>query len=503
MTVSETFFESTVTASGNLQLPLEEDALHSKLKWLSSIVWTLSVSIDGQESPHSLSDVDATIIENFLQGIRDGATLSPKASVKLFIEKNVGDGVDVFSPEDLFAWLNSLEIQDALDHFHRIIGQRSMIAFLHPSFAENPSTNCFKFCSVKVGLPPDPEAVKKRDDWFLSRREQVVSDWSALRLFSDDFRWKNGRGIAAINGIFAKLENFLSVMSLADSTTTTENGFIVRVKSHVLREETVAWSGIPEEPDIPLRNLFGWCYRESGSGPLSDKLGLVRNYISLYWEGSVFGQDERVVAAVRAGFGMYLKRNLKEFVEIRAKVAAFLLELDAKASKAVESATGNLEKNLYGVVTFVTSVVLIKVLQDKTFTGAFSSQVALLGWTLIGFSALHAVFAWRSTDKEMDRATELYDDLKKLYDAFFSEKDFDSIFSSQGLNPIQKTNRYVRSRLVSIMIIWGATLFVAAGLIWYLKADTKSASAQPAVQASTNSTATATTQQTPPVSPKP
>jgi hypothetical protein len=447
------------------------DALQTQLKRLTGAAWFLSVTLEGQESPHSLSEIDTATVEKFLQGIGNGAKLSPVASTKLFIEKRVDDAVDVFSPVDLFAWLNSLEMTDALDYFNQLIGDRAAVALVHPSFTANPATSCFRFQPVKIGQPPAIEAVRKREDLFANRREQVVSDWSTLRLFPDDFRWKNGQGITEIDATFAKLENFLGVMSLADYTTKASNGFGVRVKSHVLREQTLTWAEIPKEPDIPLRNLYDWCYRESGSGPLSDKLGLVRNYVSLYWEGSILGQDARVVAAVRAGFGMYLKRNLKGFVDLRTKVAVFLLELDAKASKAVESAAGNLEKNLYGVVTFVISVVLIKAIQDKTFTGAFSPQVALLGWMLVGFSALHAIYAWISTDKEMVRATELYNDLKKLYDAFFTERDFDSIFSTQGQNPIQKTKSYVRSRLISIMFIWGLTLVVTAGLIWFLRAD--------------------------------
>lgn len=399
----------------------------------------------------------------------------------------------IFSPEAFFGWLASLAIPDALNSFNQLVGDRAEILLIHPSFTTSPSTGCFRFLPIQELEPASGEAVKQRDNLFVARREQVVSDWGALRLFPDDFRWKNGPGIAAIAAIFAQLENFLCVASLVDSTTTVENGFIVRVKSHVLREETLPWAQIPTVPDIALRSLFEWCYRGSGVGPLSDKLGLVRNYMSLYWESSIFGQNLRVVAAVRAGFGMYLKRNLKEFVELRAKVAAFILELDAKATKAVETATGNLEKNLYGVVTFVTSVVLIKALQDRAFSGAFSPQVALLGWTLIGFSALHAVFAYWSTNRELERASELFDDLRKLYAAFFTASDFDTIFSSEveivrkgraikkSVTPIEKTRIYVRCRLKLVMIVWGTTLLVAASVICFLTIEPKPVSATPPV----------------------
>lgn len=489
LTAAETFSECTVVANGLVVSTLQPGLLRTHLDRLSGFSWTLLVTLDNQEAPHSVSNRDAATLETFVEGLRFGADLSPKASAKLFVQKPPGDSVAVFHPEAFFRWLASLEVPDALNSFNQLLGERLEVSFVHPTFTSYASTGCFRFLPVRELQPSSAEAVKRRQDLLVARREQVVSDWGTLRLFPDDFRWKDGQGIAAITAIFARLENFLGAVSLADSTTTAENGFVVRVKSHVLREETLSWLKIPPEPDIALRNLFEWCYRGSGAGPLSDKLGLVRNYMSLYWESSIFGQDSRVVAAVRAGFGMYLRRNLKEFVELRAKVAAFVLELDAKATKAVESATGNLEKNLYGVVTFVTSVVLIKALQDRTFSGAFSPQVALLGWTLIGFSALHAVFAYWSTNKELERASELFGDLRKLYDAFFSASDFDTIFGSEvqivdkgkaikkNVTPIEKTKTYVRCRLKSVMIVWGTTLLVAASIICYLTDEPKPVSA--------------------------
>lgn len=467
--------EFATTANGQIVASLQSGTLRAQLEPLSGFSWTLFLTVEGQESPHTLAESAESAVETFLSDVRYGASPSPIAQARLVITKPLGDTVQLFNPEAFFQWLNSLGMDDALTTFAQVIGNRYAVSFVHSSFTPNASTGCFRFVSVANQPAESVEAIKMRSDLLAVRREQVVSDWSTLPLFPDDFRWKDGPGIEAIAALFARLENFLGVVSLADNTKATEGGFNLRVKSHVLREETMTWARIPQAPDVALRNLFEWCYRNSGVGPLSDKLGLVRNYMSLYWEGSIFGQDLRVVAAVQAGFNMYLKRNLKEFIDLRAKVAAFLLDLDAKATKAVEVATGNLEKNLYGVVTFVTSVVLIKALQDKTFAGAFTPQVAVLGWTLIGFSAMHAVFAWCSTDKELTRATELYNDLRKLYQAFFTESEFDSIFSTEKQTPIEKTKRYVRSRLVFVMIVWALTLIAATVLIFCLRAEPKDA----------------------------
>jgi hypothetical protein len=196
-----------------------------------------------------------------------------------------------------------------------------------------------------------------------------------------------------------------------------------------------------------------------------------------------------VISAVRAGFALFLKKNLKEFVEIRAKVSTFILELDAKAAKSLDAATGNLEKNVYGVVTFVTSVVLLKALQDKTFSGAFSPQIAVLGWILIAFSCLHAWLSWRIITQDLKRYSELYDDLKVLHGAFFSPSEFDSIFSSSGKTPMQKTKDYVFRRRRLVLGVWIVILIVAACLIWYLRTDpTVSTTQSPPAAASPKST---------------
>jgi len=129
VTVQETFSECSVTANGQVQSPLQADALQTQLKRLTGATWVLSVTLEGQESPHSLSEIDTAKVVSFLQGIGDGAELSPVASAKLFIEKKVDDAVDIFSPVDFFAWLNALEITEALGYFNQLIGDRATVAF--------------------------------------------------------------------------------------------------------------------------------------------------------------------------------------------------------------------------------------------------------------------------------------------------------------------------------------------------------------------------------------
>jgi hypothetical protein len=466
----ETFSLFSITAEGNASSSVDILALQRAIEILPSGQWTLSIALEGQDSPHSLGSTDVSRTQEFLSDLAYGVALSADASLKFQLSKSPGlSHVDVIDPRLFFHWIETLPFPEALSRFDSLADEHPSVSFVHPTFDEAVATHFFRFANAAVAVPDAGTITTHRSELLAARREQIVSDWTTLNLLPDDFRWVTKGRIAPLEDVFAKLENFLGAVSLADSTTTIPNGFLVRVKSHVLREQSLAWSDVPAKPDIAIRNLFEWCYRASGAGPLPDKLGLVRNFISLYWDFGIFGQDLRVMAAVRSGYSLYLKRNLKEFVELRAKVASFILEIDAKAAKSVETVTGNLEKNFYGLTTFITSVVLLKVLQDKTFSGAFTPQLALLGAALILVSAVHAVFARQSALKEMQRANALYDDLRKLYSAFFSPTDFDSIFRTGDKSPIQKTEDYIRSRLRSLLWVWFATLGIAGGLIYILR----------------------------------
>jgi hypothetical protein len=461
----ETFFAYTVTAQGHILDPVDRVAIESALKAFAGTQWTMSVLLEGQDSPHSLASLDPVILDTFFSELAYGAALVSAANLKLHLLKPLEAAqVVVFDPNAMFEWINALPLPDALARFDELVGDRRTLTFRSPSFTETVSTKFFRFSATNAG-PADECIDSNRPELLTARREQTVSDWNTLNLLPDDFRWTQKSTVPALEKRFAALENFLGVVSLADSTVANSSGFALKVKGSVVQEEDVPWPKVPIEPDIPLRSLFEWCYRASGAGPLPDKLGLVRNFISLYWEFGVYALDLRVVAAVRSGYSLYLKKNLKDFVELRAKVAAFIIEIDSKAAKSVETATSNLEKNFYGLTTFITSVVLIKVLQDKTFLGAFTPQLTLLGVALIVISALHAYFARCSALKEMDRAISLYGDLRQLYSAFFTASDFDSLFRSDGKSPVQKTEEYVRDRLFSLMCVWAATLLIASGLL--------------------------------------
>lgn len=460
----ETLWEANFRITGILAQRDKADRFISALLALPPHPWSLAISLEGQEAPHTLVSSRMGDSDAFLAGLNAGWVVGEEAELTLTIRRTPNeDAYHLVRPDLVIKWLSELPVPEALLEFTQLFGRSPSPTLCHPSFSNDLGSNAFVFA---------PEArrecalvtPKAREDKALLRREQTLSDWGKLVLFPEDFEWLGGNSQPSLQRLFARLSNFLVVMSIADATLAdgAADGFHIRIKGHRLREQDLSWKQIPESPDLALLQVYKWCYSAGGAGPLPDKLGLARNFISLYWDDGIFGLSLQVVAAVRGGYELYLKRNLKEYVELRAKVTSTILEIDGRVSKAVETAAGNLEKNFYGLATFVTSVLLIKAMTAKEFTGAFTPQVATLGYIMIAISALHAVYAAISAWGEFTRSEQLYEDLRRQYSQFFTPTDWDALFGSEGNSPMTKTKAYLKSKLQWLMAVWGVTLGGAA-----------------------------------------
>ncbi|MEO5917913.1 MAG: hypothetical protein ABIS50_27010 [Luteolibacter sp.] len=473
----ETFWEYSIFAIG-LPAPLEKlKAGELSASALPGDDWTITIMIEGQDAPHSLSRSRIQDIDRFIDDLRLGWIEADSIEIRINIKRNKNSQIfNLIDPSLVSDWIWKLNIPESLAAFSDLIENQDRIWFCHGSFKKSTGSETFNFSITSENLTP-ARSKASRDEYAFSRREQITSDWGDTRLFPEDFKWNGEESFLKIRGAFARLENFLSILSVVDSTLQQKNqdGFHLQVKGHRLREQDIAWRDVPAKPSNAIRGVYYWCYSTGGSGPLPDRLGMARNFISLHWEDGIFNLDCRVVAAVRSGYELYLKRNLKDYVDLRSKVTGFILEIDGKASKSVESATGNMEKNFYGLATFVTSILLIKVMTSNSYNGAFSQPVANLGYALIAISFLHAIYAYFSVWGEMERSCTLYDDLRSQYSAFFSPADFDSIFGAGGKSPMIKTRSYVKDRLFWLMLVWIATL-ILSGVVIFIETGPQTAS---------------------------
>lgn len=471
----ERFDKYSISVRGKQVATISEGPLFKSIEEIPLIYcnWVLSVGLEGQDSPHSFRGDNQTEWPQVFAEMNAGWAESEEATVRFIVERTLPcEGINIFSPATFFHWLNSLEMPALLDELKLICSTANTVWLLHPTFSYDCGSSLLRLAKQKQ---TSIAKIKDRSKLAQARRELIVSDWSDLIFFAQDFRWDDSVKEHPLKGFFAKLENFIAVISLVDGSFEKEvkgrPGMLIRVRGHRLREQGLKWEEIPIVPDVSLRGVDDWCYHTGGAGPLSDKLGLARNFISLHWESEkkgIFGLDYRLVQAVRSGYELYLKRNLKEYVDLRGKVISTILEIDGKASKALETSASNLEKNFYGIVTYASSAVLVKAITDKQLGGVLTPSVAALGIMLAVISGLHAWFAWSTTMNELARANVIYDDLRMQYAEFFEPQHFDSIFGTDEQSPMKKVESYVKIRMKKLMFVWIATLAILCGVIVWM-----------------------------------
>lgn len=475
---SETFsaasFECTGTKA-NLQ-PL--DRIAEYLRQIGQQDWVLMVQPDLSDAPFSFNREDEGRWAGAYSELAAAYDDSQHLRIVLNVSQRVQNGeIRILDPDCLFTWLSAQEVPALIAQFSELLGSNSRIIFVHEEFSQPFGSGTFTFAPLAHSLlNVGSHSLGDRESLALARRECVTTDWNSS-VFPEDFRAVSSDNEGPAGRVFARIENFLAVSSLADAVVKAGgNSFIVRVKGHRMQEQVIHWSDIPDSRNVVLQQVYDWVYHLRSAGPLTDRLGLARNFISLHWKDGIFRLDPRVVPAIKAGYELYLKKNLKDFVEIRSKVTGFILEIEGKAAKSVENAVSNLEKNFYGIATFITSVLLIKVLQDKSFSGAFNPNTARLAYALIGISFLHAAYAATSVLSEMNRSEVLYTDLRRQYSVFFAPADFDNIFGrstvelgrvepSRSSSPLASTRSYVCRRLSWLMAVWIGSLVIAFGLV--------------------------------------
>lgn len=73
-------------------------------------------------------------------------------------------------------------------------------------------------------------------------------------------------------------------------------------------------------------------------------MGLARNILSLNFDKENLKLSETAFEAIKSGYKIYQKENIKQYIEIRNKISDQLIELQNKADKIVASFVSDYKK---------------------------------------------------------------------------------------------------------------------------------------------------------------
>jgi hypothetical protein len=269
-----------------------------------------------------------------------------------------------------------------------------------------------------------------------------------------------------VNNIFVNtfdtLSIFFSLCTLFDITTISENGEKLKFKLCGYKNICGIFclnqhSENLIQTESEYYKLFRWVY--IGEGNKSDKIGIVRNILSLFINSNNINIQENVFVSVKSSFKTYLKENLNKYVAIRNQIFQELDSIIALSSTVKKDFLDGFKKNLLACITFFMSTLVLKVIvNDSTSKKIFSSKIALLSYAVFFISFLYMLWMKKDIDNEKKNIVKRYSILKERYSDLLIPEEIDVIFRhGEELNDQLSYIDDIKKRYA---LLWEYSLFV-------------------------------------------
>lgn len=193
-----------------------------------------------------------------------------------------------------------------------------------------------------------------------------------------------------------------------------------------------------------LYSIYNWIYTD---GSPIDKAIIVRNVISLHCKYvSITEIDEKVMASIQSNYNLYLKENVKEYLELKNKVAEFI---SGTVSKTGEYATGLLDKfksNIIAIFGFIFTVILANIVSDQPLDNLFTKEITIIIECVLAGSFVYLIICYYQSRYEIKKVYDSYEQLKLNYKEILTEDDLLEIFGDDEMlkemkNTISKSEK--------------------------------------------------------------
>lgn len=456
-----------------LRVPTSEQLLNYYRKLEHSHL-LISILIDGNNILFSSSKLE---FESKLTDLKDGIQrLDSDDFVKFSIEiteKTQAHKVDVFNAEKFFTYLSSLSLQVLFEKI-KFFNINQSIEFRFWEKFDSFNSDSLYFHSVY----PDNQSVSQCPVISEGQRRKKIENRDKASHFvnaqdnsfiPEDFEIINGRPHAGIEKVLNGVFGVLNIVYMSDFSSLKEDDLDVRVKGYKLVSEKMVFSKFKESSWSCLYEIYKWTYSD---GNFSDKIGLARNVISIHLSNdSLFSLDQGAADSVKSGYDLYLKENVKQYIEIKNKVNDFLFSQSDKAQNLVDGLFSNLKASIWTISTFFISIFLIRVVTGKSLQGAVTYEVLLVSLLLVFITFIYVVFVYKSLKEDKERLLEKYSEVRDRYKYLMNDNDLNKIIDVEKI--VKKENEYIQKRSFNYMKIWGAVSasFIILISVLYFNSD--------------------------------
>lgn len=414
----------------------------------------VEVGFKSESGDASLSEFTTEKCSEFLENIRRSvqldSTISDDTENEYQLSVSITKGVEndtrtLYSLEAFTDFLVGIPLRQKLSVF------RSLLAHNHVSFQVAASTEEFKTQSVDASLSPRGSGVSVARDSILQKRAEICHFGNAgeYPLIPEDFylvkRSSNDRFNALMDGLFF----IFSLVSIADIASINGDVLSVRINGYKVVSEDIPFGSIVDVKTDELFKIYTWAYE---GGNISDKIGIVRNLITLYSRSGLLHMEEGIHSAAMSNFEIYLKENIGRYLDTKNTVTTKILELSQKCVSYTESFSSTFKQSVLAISSFFITIIVLAAIDKEKYGKIFTHDVKIVSGVLIAISFAHLIFTILEYNKKCDRFKDEYEYLKECYSDVLDPKDIQRIFKNDEV--YRKDSKHLQDELARYSLLW-------------------------------------------------
>ena len=292
--------------------------------------------------------------------------------IELAINKKIVESsISIYFIEEFGSYLEKEDLSNILTTLSRIIDDQ--IYFEVFSTIEQFGTAGFIFHQANQKVTLFPEQSLKRQPTIELFNENASNPELDILLLPCDFNLLSKSSINSINNFFYRTCGVLSLIFISNSSSFKgNNNLIYKISGY----KTVASDALITEEiqnkHTLLYKIFAWSYEGGNS---SDKIGLVRNVLSIHLDQRGYVKfDNEVWEAIRSNYQIYLRGNIQSYLEVKNKIGEVIIESTTKTYAMADEILDSLKNNIFVLLTFLLTVVVVNGFKDNGNAHIFSNS---------------------------------------------------------------------------------------------------------------------------------
>lgn len=368
----------------------------------------------------------------------------------------------VLSVVDFFEYLQSLNCEDSLTKWS-FISYSNPVSFLFWEDCQNFSSSTINFYNVKE------QFLEKEFDRekYISQRDKVsyFKNNKSITLVPDDFSFGEETPVQYKN-YFDKLKAVLLSVFLADSSEIDGNVLSYRLKGYKLISDKIDVNDIDNQSLGELYSIFRWSYND---GNFIDKIGLSRNIVTIHSSAnSIFSVEEGTLNSLSSGYDIYLKDNVKQYIEIKNKLSEFIVAQSDKSIEITKNMYAGLKLTLWTLITFFMVNFISKLFKLDGGELFFSDQAFAISIIFIVISFIYLIISWFEVNSDVKNMEDRFNLIEQRYKDLLNKKDLEKVLKKETV--FNQQSNWIKEKRCMYTGFWcfiNLIFFITAWMFWY------------------------------------